>query len=68
MFKKEKSYCIRSGIIQQPANAGSRRIGVKTAARPGVDESLRMFRPNPHFYQSAKMIIKEKSTLLTMQG
>jgi len=27
-----------------------------------------MFRPNPHFYQSMKMIIKEMSTLLTMQG
>ena len=24
-----------------------------------------MFRPNPHFYQSMKMIIKVKSTLLT---
>jgi len=27
-----------------------------------------MFRLNPHFYQSMKMTIKEKSTLLTMQG
>jgi len=27
-----------------------------------------MFRPNPHFYQSMKIAIKEKSTLLTMQG
>jgi len=26
----------RNSIIQQPVNAGSRRIGVKTA-RPGVD-------------------------------
>jgi len=27
-----------------------------------------MFRPNPHFYQSMKMTMKEKSTLQTMQG
>ena len=27
-----------------------------------------MFRPNPHFYQSMKMTIEEKSKLLTMQG
>jgi len=27
-----------------------------------------MFRPNPHFCQSTKMTMKEKSTLLTMQG
>jgi len=29
MFKKEKCY-IWPGIIQQPVNAGSHRIGVKT--------------------------------------
>jgi len=34
MFKKEK--CYLSGIIQQPVNASSRKIGVKTA-RLGVD-------------------------------
>jgi len=27
-----------------------------------------MFRPNPHFYQSMRMTMKEESTLLTMQG
>jgi len=32
--RKKKAIC--PGIIQQPANAGSRRIGVKTA-KPGVD-------------------------------
>jgi len=30
-------------------------------------ESVEMFRPNPHFCQSMRMTMKEKSTLLTMQ-
>jgi len=34
LFTKKKVIC--PGIIQQPVNARSRRIGVKTA-RPGVD-------------------------------
>jgi len=36
----------------------------------GIDETrfVGMFRLNPHFYQSMKMTMKEKSTLLTMQG
>jgi len=32
------------------------------------ERSVGMFRPNPHFYQSMKMTLKEKSTLRTTQG
>jgi len=32
-----------------------------------IMRSVEMFRPSPHFCQSMKMILKEKSTLLTMQ-
>ena len=31
------------------------------------ERSIEMFRPNPHFCQSTKMTLKEKSTVLTMQ-
>jgi len=34
-----KKKALWPGIIQQPANASSRRIGVKTA-KPGVDRAL----------------------------
>ena len=45
-----------------------RHNSVRDSGGTDNERSVGMFRPNPHFYQSVKMTIKETSTLLTMQG
>ena len=43
-------------------------IKLSSVGMRSVGRSAGMFRPNPRFCQSMKMTMKDKSTLLTMQG
>jgi len=45
-----------------------RHNSVKDSEAQISERCVKMFRQNPQFCQSTKTILKEKSTLLTMQG